>query len=191
MSLQSLWVSCCIALLCCQFSLGCKWIQGGQYKSKSKVTLTLLKQMGEEILVHSTVPFRYTVPSHSQKEDDILVLYEAHIHIGKLYIRNRDNLTSVSWDREDLEMFQSVIHRQSVELRKCVEDTVQEEMTTSVDNGLQGNTNKRMKWYFKKLDAYLKSKNYTANAWEEIRTQIWKFVIQLDLLAAANRRFVE
>ncbi|MGH0150542.1 UNVERIFIED_CONTAM: hypothetical protein FKN15_026470 [Acipenser sinensis] len=191
MSLHSLWVSCCIALLCCQFSLGCKWIQNGQYKFKSKMTVNLLKQMGGELVMNSTVPFRYTVPPHSQKWDDILVLYEAHNQIGKLYIRNLDNLTPVSWNREHLEMFQSAVHRQSVELGKCVEDAVQEEMTVSGDMGLQGNTTKRMKRYFKKLEAYLKSKNYTANAWETIRTQIWTFVIQLDLLAAANRRFTE
>ncbi|XP_041123034.1 interferon a3-like [Polyodon spathula] len=137
----------CFLILCLgpSFSLGCKWIQDGEYKHKSKFSLTLLKDMGEKDVsgdVNIIIPEElYKLHSKSEIENKILILHTALGQILKLYKKSEKRTT---WDKDQLNHFLSLIHRQSYELNRC--------MTREGCAGC-----KELKQYFKNLKYFLRS----------------------------------
>nr|QBC17798.1 IFNe2 [Acipenser dabryanus] len=182
MDLKSL-LRCCFVLFCGQnFSLGCRWVRY-RYKDVSRENLQLLANMGGEFVREKVnIPFPnkvYSNAKHSQMGDSISILYEAIRQIKKLYSKD---MKSVTWDSVKLDQFQSNLHRTTSELEQCVR-----EITYSDSTGSHGKENRSLKRHFKKLEHYLKTKDYSANAWEVVRTEVWKHLQRLDLLTTAMR----
>ncbi|XP_041121315.1 interferon a3-like [Polyodon spathula] len=189
MDLKSLLRFCFVLLFCGQnFSLGCRWIRY-RYKVVSRENLQLLTTMGGEFVienVNTSFPNKvYSNARHSQMGDYISILYEVIRQIRKLYSKDMD---SVTWDSVKLDRFQSNLHRVISELDQC-----KQEMTYSDSTRSHRTENRNLKRHFKKLEHYLKTKvwlfvlDYSGNAWEVVRTEVWKHLQRLDLLASAMR----
>ncbi|XP_066553980.1 interferon a3-like [Amia ocellicauda] len=174
MEARSFWKCITLILSALDLTLGCTWIQY-RYDIVSRESLSLIREMGGE-LVHDgvIVPFphkTYDDVFHSQMDDKIAFIRETTKQILKLY---HGNLDAVTWDRQKLTEFQIILHRQAVELRKCVQPRKR---------------NRILIPYFKALNEnVLKKKTYSAQAWEIIRAQVRIHLQRLNVLAASIRK---
>ncbi|XP_033912941.1 interferon a3-like [Acipenser ruthenus] len=164
----------CFLFLCLSqnISLGCKWIQNGEYKHKSSFSLTLLKDMGEKDMsedVNISIPEElYKLHSKSEIDNKISILHTALGQILKFYKKSEKRTT---WDKDQLNQFMSLLHRQKLELNHC-----------KTKGGCVGC--KELKQYFKNLKRFLRSQKNSALAWEIIRKKVMDNLIRMELLAS-------
>nr|CCV17400.1 type I interferon b4 [Oncorhynchus mykiss] len=167
------WLSICLTLFCqgTAVSKPCRWTQFRLGKLND-VSIDLLSDMGgifplmcAEENVEQMFP--EDLYKNTEGEDVSVVALEAMRYVDQLY---NNSLTSVTWNKIKLNMFQNVIYRQVQNLELCVVGGVWE---SSGDGG-----SVTLKTYFNKLNTVLKEKEHSACAWEIVRKEIRENLVQ-------------
>uniref|UniRef100_A0A674DBB8 Uncharacterized protein n=1 Tax=Salmo trutta TaxID=8032 RepID=A0A674DBB8_SALTR len=154
------WLSICLTLWT-QFRLG----------RLNDVSIALLSDMVRNLNCTSPENVEQTFPEdlykNTEGEDVYVVALEAMRYVEQLY---NNSLTSVTWNKTKLNMFQNVIYRQVQNLELCVVGGVWE----SSGDGWSVT----LKTYFNKLNTVLKEKEHSACAWEIVRKEIRENLVQ-------------
>nr|ACE75691.1 IFNb1 [Salmo salar] len=167
------WLSICLTLFCqgTVASKPCRWTQFRLGKLND-VSIGLLSDMGglfplmcAEENVEQMFP--EDLYKNTEGEDVSVVALEAMRYVEQLY---NNSLTSATWSKTKLNMFQNVIYRQVQNLELCVVGGVWE----SSGDGWSVT----LKTYFNKLNTVLKEKEYSACAWEIVRKEIRENLVQ-------------
>uniref|UniRef100_UPI00398E3ACA interferon beta-like n=1 Tax=Pristiophorus japonicus TaxID=55135 RepID=UPI00398E3ACA len=108
-------------------------------------------------------------------EDKVLIVYQVLRHISKIY---RTNACTITWNKNELENFETVLHQQLEELREDVgERRSDTRMTWKI----------KIRKYFTKLRMFLQDKGYSLCAWEVIRFESTRNLSQVQLLACSEQ----
>ncbi|XP_062893866.1 interferon beta-2-like [Mobula hypostoma] len=97
------------------------------------------------------------IAANAKIADRILIGYQVLHHISNIY---RTNVSSIHWNKNDMEKFEVVLHRQIEELKY----DLQVRLSKS-----KGTKKIRISKYFAKIGRFLKNKEYSLCAWEHIR----------------------
>ncbi|CAJ1075522.1 interferon a3-like [Xyrichtys novacula] len=111
-------------------AFSCDWLRHfGRLNGES---LKLVQLMGDPLTEERIgVPFPYRLYSSIRKEEvesQLVFIRDSLIMITDLYCH--ENLTSVPWDHIKMEQFLGTIHRQKVELNRCVSINRQVNLTS-------------------------------------------------------------
>ncbi|KAK1785591.1 hypothetical protein P4O66_018958, partial [Electrophorus voltai] len=126
----------------------CTWITSGEYRIKSKESLSQLQEMGGEFSqVYITFPFKvYATIMTTKADDQVKFLAEVTEQISELF--NAD-LDAVKWKEQALDHFLSILKgRQLKELKNCA--------ASYPETKEQRHTNMTLKKHFRKLKRILK-----------------------------------
>uniref|UniRef100_A0A4W4FEU6 Uncharacterized protein n=1 Tax=Electrophorus electricus TaxID=8005 RepID=A0A4W4FEU6_ELEEL len=138
----------------------CTWITSGEYRIKSKESLSQLQEMGGEFSqVYITFPFKvYATIMTTKADDQVKFLAEVTEQISELF--NAD-LDAVKWKEQALDHFLSILKgRQLKELKNCV--SVQKEYYSPT----------------------CPCRNYSADSWEQIRRLVRSHLMRMDIIAS-------
>ncbi|XP_034567826.1 interferon phi 1 [Notolabrus celidotus] len=150
-------------------ALCCNWIK--HFGHLNGESLKLIKDMGGPLTEEqSPVPFPYRLYTRIQKEEvqsQLVFIRDSLKMISDLY--SHDNLTPVTWDKVKLEHFLSSIHRQTVELNRCVPPSKR--------------VNRKLRNYYRRLTRCTLDRTCcSAASWELIRKETKQHLGHLDLL---------
>ncbi|XP_053469463.1 interferon alpha-2-like [Ictalurus furcatus] len=129
------------------------------------------------------------IASFVQNEDLVLVALETLRGVATIFSNDQ---TSVTWDREKLGLFKSIISRQVRKLQECVSrrfpglrslvltlqskcfricTTAGKEVQTAMEKPADSST-ATLRSFFEKLEERLKEKEFSSCAWEIVRTEL-------------------
>ncbi|XP_074552441.1 interferon a3-like [Halichoeres trimaculatus] len=150
-------------------ALCCDWLNHfGHLNGK---TLNLIEIMGAPLTnQQNPVHFPYKLYTRIQKDEvtsQLVFVRDSLMMISDIY--HHENLTSVSWDNKKMEHFLSSIHRQTVELSRCVPPSKK--------------VNQKLRNYYRRLTRrILDQTGGSAASWELIRKETHKHLCKLDVL---------
>nr|QPZ44520.1 interferon phi 1 [Culter alburnus] len=157
----------------------CEWL--GRYRMISNESLSLLKEMGGKYSEDTKVSFPgrlYNMIDNAKMEDQVKFLVLTLDHIIRL-MDAREHMNSVQWNLQTVEHFLTVLNRQSSDLKECVGRYHKPSQPYE----------KKLNRHFKILKKVLKKKEYSAQAWEQIRRAVKHHLQRMDIIASiANRR---
>ncbi|XP_058233447.1 interferon a3-like isoform X1 [Hemibagrus wyckioides] len=159
----------------------CNWMIS-QYREKSGFCLSLLKEMGGEIITrHQPFPqMAYNEIDKAKTEDQVRFLAEATEHIVNLFSTVSD-VHEMKWDSRALGSFLNILnYRQLKELKECT--------ATYAARPGHSSSERQLKRHFKKLRKSLKKANYSAMSLERIRNVVLHHLLRMDIIAANVRR---
>ncbi|XP_060753492.1 interferon a3-like isoform X1 [Tachysurus vachellii] len=163
-------------------SSACKWMTG-QYRVKNDWCLSLLKEMGGEIITNNHQPFpdqAYIEIRKAKTEDQIRFLAEATEQIVSLFniLSDLDEVKQQKWDSKKLYTFLNILnYRQLKELEECTA-----EYGARVG---RSSSERKVRRHFKKLKKILKKANYSAHSLELIRNVVMHHLMRMDIVAAS------
>nr|AKM15287.1 interferon a [Mylopharyngodon piceus] len=159
----------------------CEWL--GRYRMISNESLSLLKEMGGKYPEDTKVSFPgrlYNMIDNAKVEDQVKFLVLTLDHIIRL-MDAREHMNSVQWNLQTVEHFLTVLNRQSSDLKECVARYHKPSHKESYEI--------KINRHFKILKKNLKKKEYSAQAWEQIRRAVKHHLQRMDIIASiANRR---
>nr|CAD67753.1 interferon [Danio rerio] len=156
----------------------CEWL--GRYRIITTESLNLLKNMGGKYAdLETPFPSRlYTLMDKSKVEDQVKFLVLTLDHIIHL-MDAREHMNSVNWDQNTVEDFLNILHRKSSDLKECVARSTKPAHKESYEI--------RIKRHFRTLKKILKKKQYSAEAWEQIRRVVKSHLQRMDIIASNAR----
>ncbi|XP_058233285.1 interferon a3-like [Hemibagrus wyckioides] len=99
-----------------------------------------------------------------QNKDLFLMALETLNGVSQIF---NNNHTAVTWDREQLRLFQAIIDRQVENLQICVGKKIQRAMDKPANSSTD-----TLRSYFEKLEERLKEKEFSSCGWEMVRTEL-------------------
>ncbi|XP_066530221.1 interferon a3-like [Hoplias malabaricus] len=128
-------------------------------------SIALLEKMGnlmpQKCLEEGGRTFPDEVFVNAQNEDVVVLALETLSGVDRIF---KNQQTSVTWNREHLELFKNIISsRQVPHLQKCAGEAVSQRGEGSVAE---------LKSYFEKLEETLKKKGFSECAWEKVRDEV-------------------
>ncbi|XP_031427347.2 interferon phi 1 [Clupea harengus] len=152
----------------------CRWLQ--KYGRVNAECFKLLKEMGGDF-TSDLMPIQFPADLYlsinkATADDKISFLYEATKQIAELFDKNESNVTE-AWDKTKLDNLLTVLDRQSTNLEACAAQT---------PTGMFG-FRKRLSRHFRKLNKFLKKRNYSQRSWELIRKEVNHHLHRLLFLA--------
>ncbi|XP_053541147.1 interferon a3 [Ictalurus punctatus] len=167
-------VHLCVIVTLCSVSSGfsCRWINP-KFKQHHGECLALLREMGEEISVNSSIPDNWRHwffnQSHSQPEKQIWFIVQTLDEVSRLL----EDSDSVSWNKDKLDTFLHMLDLQANGLRSCLEHKMKK--------------NQRLPLYFKRLRDLTKNDKQEKNeAWEWIRKELLQLFVLFDFFPALS-----
>ncbi|GAA6068840.1 interferon a3-like isoform X1 [Tachysurus ichikawai] len=161
-------------------SSACNWMIS-QYRVKNGFCLSLLKEMGGEIITcHKPFPNQaYNEINKANTEDQIRFLAETTEQIVSLF-STVSYLDEVKWDSRTLGSFLNILnYRQLKELKEC---------TAKYARAGHSSSERQVRRHFKKLKKILKKANYSAQSLERIRNVVMHHLMRMDIIAATVRQ---
>nr|AYN78118.1 interferon [Channa striata] len=162
-------------------SEACNWMIS-QYRAKNDYCLSLLNEMGGEIVPmtgNTSFPrraYHEIEKAEVQAEDQVRFLAVATNEIIILFSAV-SHVDDVKWDSRTLDNFLNILStRQLSELRNCT--------STYAERARRSSTEKKLRKHFKDLRKYLKNSNYSADSLERIRSVVQRHLWRMDTIAA-------
>ncbi|XP_061763375.1 interferon a3-like [Nerophis ophidion] len=154
----------------------CRWNYGKYYQT----SLRFLDQMAANATedVENPLPFpkdQYELESKRSVKHRLTFVADLLQEVQDLF--DHKNISSASWDETTLEHFLAVVYREKVDLQDCVSRNRilvhMARMEQLQPGSVKNSKNQTLQKYFKELSRMvLEEKEYSAEAWEMIRTEV-------------------
>ncbi|KAG7317377.1 hypothetical protein KOW79_019675 [Hemibagrus wyckioides] len=145
----------------------CRWTSF-RLRTLNEESTGLLESMGDvmplKCLGKREDSFPDDVFIKSQNKDLFLMALETLNGVSQIF---NNNHTAVTWDREQLRLFQAIIDRQVENLQICVGKKIQRAMDKPANSSTD-----TLRSYFAKLEERLKEKEFSSCGWEMVRTEL-------------------
>ncbi|KAG7317376.1 hypothetical protein KOW79_019674 [Hemibagrus wyckioides] len=143
----------------------CRWTSF-RLRTLNEESTGLLESMGGRMPLECLEGKNISFPKVSFPENKDLFLMALETLNGVSQIFN-NNHTAVTWDREQLRLFQAIIDRQVENLQICVGKKIQRAMDKPANSSTD-----TLRSYFEKLEERLKEKEFSSCGWEMVRTEL-------------------